>query len=106
MKQIIGIAGLLLLCMYLVINTPQISQKNSDIESLESGTIIDQETNGEIPETILSDFEYVHEKEKDKEVDGYIIETYREYEVQRSEDGKILKQVPTSNFEYIRYKEY
>lgn len=104
MKHIIGLSALLLLCMYLVYNTPQISQKNSDIESLESGTIIDQETNDEISETILPEFEYLHENDKDKEVDGYIIETYREYEVYRSADGKIIKQVPTSNFEYIRYK--
>ncbi len=104
LKQIIALSGLLLLCIYLVYNSPQISQKYSDIESLETNARIG--TNDDIQETIIPEFEYIHEKHKDKEVDGYIIETHREYEVHRDEDGKILKQVPTSNFEYIRYKKY
>jgi hypothetical protein len=37
-------------------------------------------------------------------VDGYIVETYREYEVYKDKDGNIFKQVPTSNFDYIKYK--
>ena len=106
MKRKIGLSGLLLLCIYLVYNSPQISQKNSDIETIETGANINQETSDEILETILPELEYVHEEDKDKEVDGYIIETYREYEVHRDEDGKIIKQVPTSNFEYIRYRNY
>lgn len=102
----IGLSGLLLLCIYLVYNSPQISQKNSSLETLETGASIYQETNDDILETILPELEYVHDKNQDKEVDGYIIETYREYEVHRDENGKIIKQVPTSNFEYIRYKKY
>lgn len=102
----IGLSGLLLLCIYLVYNSPQISQKNSDIDSLETGAIVDPETTDEILETIIPELEYVHEKNQDNEVDGYIVETYREYEVHRDEDGKIIKQVPTSNFDYIRYKKY
>lgn len=104
LKRIIALSGLLLLCIYLVYNSPQISQKYSDIESLETNVRIG--TTEDILETIIPEFEYVHEKNKDKEVDGYIIETHREYEILRDEDGKILKQVPTSNFEYIRYKKY
>lgn len=106
MKQMIGLSGLLLFCIYLVYNSPQISQKNSSLETLETGASINQETSDEILEMILPEFEYVHEKDQDKEVDGYIVETYREYEVHRDEDGEIIKQVPTSNFEYIRYKKY
>lgn len=104
LKRIIALSGLLLLCIYLVYNSPQISQKYSDIESLE--TTARTGTTDDILETIIPEFEYIHEKDKDKEVDGYIIETHREYEILRDEDGKILKQVPTSNFEYIRYKKY
>ena len=33
----------------------------------------------------------------------YIIEEYREYEVFRDENGGILKSIPTSNYDYIRY---
>jgi len=39
------------------------------------------------------------------EVDGEIVETYREYEVYYDENGEIEKKEPTSHYEYIRYKQ-
>jgi hypothetical protein len=105
LKQIIALSCLLLLCIYLVYNTPQISKQNTEVETMETGAT-NTETNEEILDTILPEFEYVHEKAKDKEVDGYIIETYREYEVHRDQNGKIVKQIPTSNYEYVRYRKY
>jgi hypothetical protein len=38
------------------------------------------------------------------EVNGYIVETYREYEVYKNESGEVVKEVPTANYDYIRYK--
>ncbi|WP_121612999.1 hypothetical protein [Mesobacillus foraminis] len=38
------------------------------------------------------------------EVSGYIVETYREYEVYKNDSGEVVKEVPTANFDYIRYK--
>ncbi|MBM4763413.1 hypothetical protein [Bacillus sp. B15-48] len=35
-----------------------------------------------------------------------IIETYQEHEVYFDENGEVIKTVPTSNFDYLRYKEY
>ncbi|WLR57403.1 hypothetical protein LC048_11420 [Mesobacillus subterraneus] len=104
MKQILALSSLLLFCIFLVYNSPQISQRYFDTESLETNARVG--TTDDILETILPEFEYVHERDKDKEVDGYIVETHREYEIQRDEDGNIIKQMPTLNFEYIRYKKY
>ncbi|WP_226087580.1 hypothetical protein [Mesobacillus sp. S13] len=106
MKRMIALSCLLLLCVYLVYNTPQISKKNTEVETVETGATNDLEPNEEILDVILPEFEYVHEKDKDKEVDGYIVETYREYEVHRDQNGNIIKQMPTSNYEYVRYKNY
>jgi hypothetical protein len=44
--------------------------------------------------------------ESQEKIDGEIVETYREYEVYYDENGEVVKEVPTSNFDYIRYKEY
>ncbi|MED4351935.1 hypothetical protein P9265_06235 [Schinkia azotoformans] len=44
--------------------------------------------------------------QKRKEIDGYFVETYREYEVFEDAQGNIVKTVPTSNYDYIRYKKY
>lgn len=39
-----------------------------------------------------------------EEVDGEVIETYREYEVIYDENGDIETKEPTDNYDYIRYK--
>ncbi|WP_075034907.1 hypothetical protein [Halobacillus dabanensis] len=39
-----------------------------------------------------------------KIVDGTKVETYREYEVYKDENGNIVKRVPTSNYNYLRYE--
>ncbi|RSK25448.1 hypothetical protein EJF36_00105 [Bacillus sp. HMF5848] len=37
-------------------------------------------------------------------IDGYQVETYREYEIYTDIRGEIIKEVPTNNLDYIRYK--
>lgn len=39
-----------------------------------------------------------------EEVNGYIIETYQEYEVYKDQNGELMKEVPTANYDYMRYK--
>lgn len=39
-----------------------------------------------------------------KTVKGYVIETYREYEIYKDAKGQVLKSVPTANYNYLRYK--
>jgi hypothetical protein len=52
---------------------------------------------------IVAEFQYILEEKKQE--GGYTIETYREYEIYTDEIGTIIKQVPTSNFEYLKYKQ-
>jgi hypothetical protein len=40
-----------------------------------------------------------------KKEDGYVVEIYREYEIYKDNNGKIIKSVPTSHFDYLRYAE-
>lgn len=42
--------------------------------------------------------------ESKSEVDDNIVETYREYEIYKDENGQVVKKVPTSKYEYLRYK--
>jgi hypothetical protein len=39
-----------------------------------------------------------------EEVDGYLVETYREYEFYLDVNGNLIKKVPTNHFDFIRYK--
>lgn len=36
----------------------------------------------------------------------YTVETYREYEIYKNDQGKTVKTVPTSNYDYLRYWRY
>ncbi|MDQ0232324.1 hypothetical protein [Metabacillus malikii] len=39
------------------------------------------------------------------EDDGYKVEVYREYEVYKDENGKLIETIPTENYQYLRYKQ-
>ncbi len=105
MIRILGLSALMLFCIYLVYAYPQIAQKNADVET--NATVQeDPETNKDSLETIIPEFEYLHEEALDKEVNGYTVETYREYEIRRDKAGNVIKQTPTSNYEYIKYRSY
>ncbi|MDP4085858.1 MAG: hypothetical protein Q8934_14725 [Bacillota bacterium] len=44
--------------------------------------------------------------EKKEKVDGYIVEIYREYEVYKDKNGNIIKSVPTSKTDMLKYWDY
>lgn len=49
-----------------------------------------------------SSVEYI--LEETEQVDGYLIETYRVYEVYEDENGEMIKREPTDEYEHLRYK--
>ncbi|EFV74610.1 hypothetical protein HMPREF1013_05162 [Bacillus sp. 2_A_57_CT2] len=108
MKQIFGLVGVMIVCIFWVYTNYSTSQRSPNMEYLETDTSVqnDLETNEDNLDSIIPELEYLYEKDKDKEVDGYIVETYREYEIYKDEEGNIIKQVPTSNFNYLKYKKY
>ncbi|MBT2728203.1 hypothetical protein J7E63_14780 [Bacillus sp. ISL-75] len=51
-----------------------------------------------------SDVPVLEEKlEKIEKVDGYIVETYQEYEVYKDKDGNVLKSEPTGKIDTLQY---
>ncbi|RBP87877.1 hypothetical protein DFO70_11768 [Cytobacillus firmus] len=98
----------MIICMFLVYTNYPSSQQNPNSEYLETDANVqnESETTDDNLESIIPELEYLHEIDEDKEVDGYIIETYREYEIYKDEEGNVIKQVPTSNFNYLKYKKY
>ncbi len=56
---------------------------------------------GNLKEKMFVNFETVLLKKEI--IEGYIVETYREYEVIRNQEGNIIESVPTMNFNYLRY---
>jgi hypothetical protein len=43
---------------------------------------------------------------KKERVNGYIVETYREYEVYKDAEGNVTKEVPTSQYDELKYWDY
>lgn len=39
-------------------------------------------------------------------VGGYLVETYREYDVYKDAEGNIIKEVPTSHYDELKYWDY
>jgi hypothetical protein len=54
-------------------------------------------------DVLPAELEYVFDAKFEE--DGYIVEIYREFEIYKDANGEVIKQVPTSNFEYMKYKE-
>ncbi|WP_042455578.1 hypothetical protein [Neobacillus dielmonensis] len=52
------------------------------------------------------DPEVVEKLEKTEKKDGYIIETYKEYEIVRDKDGKIVSNEPTGKEDTLKYYDY
>ena len=49
--------------------------------------------------------ELEYKLEDTKVENGFVIETYREYEIYKNREGEVVKNVPTSNREYLKYKQ-
>jgi hypothetical protein len=43
---------------------------------------------------------------KKEKQNGYIVETYREYEVYKDAEGTVTKEVPTSEYDELKYWDY
>lgn len=60
---------------------------------------VEVEPSGDVPE--------LEEKlVKTEKVNGYIVETYEEYEVYKDKDGNVIKSEPTGKTDSIRYWDY
>ncbi|WP_040208972.1 hypothetical protein [Neobacillus jeddahensis] len=44
--------------------------------------------------------------EKSERVDGYIVETYEEYEIYKDIDGNVIKSEPTGKTDTLKYWDY
>ncbi|WP_338471439.1 hypothetical protein R4Z10_01275 [Niallia sp. XMNu-256] len=126
MRKILPLFGFIIVIMMMIyLDSPYslLNKEYVEVTSIPNEVILAKvEALEEVSETVSSDSkenegaENLEEVEKafadytlemlleEKTVDGdYIIEEYREYEVYRGLDGEIIKSVPTSNFDYLRY---
>jgi hypothetical protein len=107
---IIGVLVCLGLALYYDSSTASLTKEfRSSIlytpDEIEAVTMPDEtevETDVAQTESTIPKLEYI--LEGTEEVDGYLVETYREYEFYIDENGNLIKKVPTNHFDFIRYK--
>lgn len=116
MKKLFSFGGVIIvIASLLYLESPYsfINNKHVQISSTPYEVLLADATN-EDSETVSSDSEagedgvprdFVLEMilEDVAEVDGYIVETYREYEIYKNKEGQVVNKVPTVNYDYIRY---
>lgn len=76
---------------------------DTDTEQSEPVVSTDEEAASESEEVAAQDYTLEKVLEDKSVVGGYMVETYREYEIYKNENGEVIKKVPTSNFDYVRY---
>lgn len=110
-KSLLITAVVVLLAFVAYIDTPEDTYHgfrtdlHEDLTTVNTETEESKETFGQAGEESVEVFSTVtHELEDSFERDGYVIEKYREYELFENEDGVIVKKIPTSNYEFLRYK--
>ena len=121
MKKLLPIIGIMVTMVVLIYLDSPYSLINKDYVGVTSipNEVLQAEATAEEAEAVTSDSDMVEGESGNEEfishytlemifeermIEGdYIIEEYREYEVFRDENGGILKSIPTSNYDYIRY---
>ena len=124
MKKLLPIIGIMVTMVVLIYLDSPYSLINKDYVGVTSipNEVLQAEATAEEAEAVTSDSDMVEVERNSGEneefisdytlemifeermIEGdYIIEEYREYEVFRDENGGILKSIPTSNYDYIRY---
>ena len=126
MKKLLPIIGIMVTMVVLIYLDSPYSLINKDYVGVTSipNEVLQAEATAEEAEAVTSDSNMVEgetntgesENEEfisdytlemifeERMIEGdYVIEEYREYEVSRDKNGEIIKSVPTSNYDYIRY---
>ena len=70
----------------------------------QSETVSTEEGSNEKEEITALNFSLEMVLESKSEIDGVMVETYQEYEIYKDENGQVIKKVPTSHFDYLRYR--
>lgn len=80
-----------------------VAENDADSERSEPVVSTDEENASESEVVAAQDYTLEKVLEDKSVVDGYMVETYREYEIYKNKNGEVIKKVPTSNFDYVRY---
>lgn len=105
MKTKLAIAGvicMLLLAFYVEADQDELHHPSSLLLHAEEHVEEVVRMTGEDGEEMTKTFDYVYEGIK--EVDGFAVELYQEYEITFDENGREVSREPTGNFQHVRYK--
>ncbi|WP_047982310.1 hypothetical protein [Ornithinibacillus contaminans] len=104
MKTTLSIlGGLAIILLVTLLDSSLTSDESTNYYQMIDEESVDADTsNQSIQKSVSTYFEY--RLEEMKEVDGYIVETYQEYEVHEDAEGEVISRIPTSNYNYLKYQ--
>ncbi|WP_223590019.1 hypothetical protein [Neobacillus bataviensis] len=102
-KTVISVFFLLVILGFAAYLDSPYSFINNNYAYSDDQPVLAQPVEVEKPENVP---ELVDKLEKTKKEDGYIIETYEEYEVYKDQNGKVIKSEPTGKTETLKYWDY
>jgi hypothetical protein len=95
------LGGVLVLALTALLDSPPNPRNDSMYYNFTNGESVDADA--QATERSVS-YSYEFLLDDMKEVDGYIVETYREYQIHKDENGNEIIRIPTSNYQYLRYE--
>ncbi|WP_147294826.1 hypothetical protein [Oceanobacillus chungangensis] len=107
MKKILGFIGIIVALGFTAyLESPEESyfgfRSSFTNETNEESEEVSAEVEEVDPFESYSSIEY--EKVETKIEDGYRVESYRQYNITKDDEGNVVKKVPTDNYDYLRYK--
>nr|WP_295971064.1 hypothetical protein [uncultured Bacillus sp.] len=75
-------------------------------EKQETEEAASTENSGEDKEIAPQNYTLELVLEERTKVDGFIEETYHEYEIYRDKSGQVIKKIPTAHYSYLRYYDH
>ncbi|WP_407270562.1 hypothetical protein [Radiobacillus sp. PE A8.2] len=107
MRTSFALLGLILVMVVMAfLNGQDITDDQTQATIYSSQDNLEASANAEGQETVVHAFNSLEWVLEDTNTVGeYIVETYQEYEIYTDENGTVIQELPTANFQYLRFRE-
>lgn len=99
--SIAWLGALFVLVVTALLDAPPATEKETNYYNLAEDETVDANVET-TKRSANSSYEYVLDTMN--EVDGNIVESYREYEIHLDKEGNEIVRIPTDNYQYLKYQ--
>ncbi|WP_026905834.1 hypothetical protein [Paucisalibacillus globulus] len=100
-KKLSLLGAFLVLAVTALLDTPTNSKADSMYYNFDNENSMEADAQN-VQRTASYSYEFLLDDMQ--EVDDYIVETYKEYQVHEDTEGNIISRIPTTNYQYLKYE--